>query len=293
MTQKKAEFLMVLATLGWGASYMFMKMGLESIDAYNLIALRFLLAFLVTVPILIIKKKRIDRITCLYSIVLGILLFLVFAFLLVALKTTQTSHAGFLVGLTVVFVPLIQILFAREKPSRQIVFSVSLSIVGIAFLTIKDHFTVEPGDFLCILTALTYAFHIFITNRASQKADTLNLGVLQLGVTGLLGLVFSLIFESTVLPESKPAWIAILSLALICSAYGFIIQSITQKYNSAARTGIIFSLEPIFAALFGVALLHESFGAKDLIGASLVFLGIFLSRQKPFVDMPKISKRAS
>ena len=45
-TQLKANFIMLIVTLFWGSSYLFMKMGLESIQGFNLVALRFGIAFI-------------------------------------------------------------------------------------------------------------------------------------------------------------------------------------------------------------------------------------------------------
>ncbi len=279
MSRRTAEMMMILATLGWGASYWFMKLGLESIEAFNIIAMRFLIAFLLTSPLLILQRKKINRATLFYGGILGIFLFIIMSFILIALNTTDTSNAGFLVGLTVVFVPVLQIFITKSRPAKNILFSVGLAICGIALLTLKDSLSIGSGDLLCILSALIYATHIIITKKASDKVDTLSMGILQLGSAGLLGLVFSLIFETPGWPQSNASWFGVLALAIICSAFGFITQAVTQKYNTASRTGIIFSLEPIFAALFGIVLLNEAFGFREVIGAILVLSGIYFSGQ--------------
>ena len=41
MSSKRAELLMVSVTLAWGSSYLLMKVGLNGIGPFNLIALRF------------------------------------------------------------------------------------------------------------------------------------------------------------------------------------------------------------------------------------------------------------
>ena len=46
MNSKKAEMLMVSVSFVWGSSYLLMKIGLGSIAPFNLIALRFGIAFL-------------------------------------------------------------------------------------------------------------------------------------------------------------------------------------------------------------------------------------------------------
>ena len=65
--QLKADFMMIMVTMFWGSSYLFMKMGLHSIQEFNLIALRFGIAFLLAVLvfykrfiILILKRLNMD-----------------------------------------------------------------------------------------------------------------------------------------------------------------------------------------------------------------------------------------
>ena len=59
-TQIKADLMMVMVTMFWGASYLFMKMGLHSIQEFNLIALRFGIAFLIAVLVFYRRLLKID-----------------------------------------------------------------------------------------------------------------------------------------------------------------------------------------------------------------------------------------
>lgn len=82
------------------------------------------------------------------------------------------------------------------------------------------------------------------------------------------------------MPSTTEGWVAILALSIVCSALGFILQVIAQKYTTPTRTGLIFSLEPVFAALFGYLFISEVMGFTDYIGASLVIAGIVISSIK-------------
>ncbi|MEI3597803.1 DMT family transporter [Oceanobacillus sp. SE10311] len=50
-----------------------------------------------------------------------------------------------------------------------------------------------------------------------------------------------------------------------------------QKYTTPARTELIFSLKPVFAALFGYIFINEVMGSTDYIGALLVIAGVIIS----------------
>ncbi|GAB6930334.1 DMT family transporter [Paenibacillus sp. JCM 10914] len=277
MKPLKADLLILFVTLCWGSSYLFMKMGLSSIGEFNLIALRFGLAFLLAAVILYPKLRQIDATTIRYAMVVGVILFIMFTALTFGLKTTSTSNAGFLVSLTVVFVPLLHTFLFKKRMEKKTMFSISLALIGIMLLTVKLPLTFNAGDLLCIIAALCYALHINVVSVAARKVDALNLGIMQLGFAGLYALIFSLIFENPTLPSTSDGWIAILFLSLICSGLGFILQTIAQKYTTPARTGLVFSLEPVFAAICGYWFMQEVMNSREFLGAAVVLLSVVIS----------------
>ncbi len=277
MSRKTAEMLLVLVTLGWGSSYMFMKQGLGSIEEFNLIALRFGIAFAVMMPLLIYRRKHIKRSTLAYGGLLGMFLFLLFTFLHLGLKTTSTSNAAFLLSLTVIFVPVIKMISSKEIPNRFVITGMFFAITGTAFLTLEGGLRLQAGDGLCILSSLAMSFQILLNNKAVHQVDPVSMGIIQLGTTALLGLIFSLAFETPSLPHTSDGWISVFALAIICSSFGFIVQSIAQKHTTASRTSIIFSLQPLFAALFGFLLLSETFSLEKIAGSVLIFLGVIIT----------------
>jgi len=273
----KADFLILMITLCWGSSYIFMKLGLNSIEEFNLIALRCGFAFLLSAALFHKSLRQTDLKTLKYAALLGLLLFGVFTGIMFGLKTTTTSNAGFLISLTVIFVPLIYVTVFKKKLKLSLVIGVCLAIIGIGFLTLNSELRIYPGDFLCIMGALLYAIHILITDSAAKTTNTLNLGILQLGFAGAYGLFFSFLFETPKLPNTSEGWVAVLVLSIVCSAFGYVVQPLAQKYTTPIRTGLIFSLEPLFAALFGFVFINEILPFKGYIGAALVLLGVLVS----------------
>jgi drug/metabolite transporter (DMT)-like permease len=294
ISQKKADLMIALITAAWGSSYLFMKMGLHSVGVFNLVALRFGIAFLLTAPIFYKRLCKTDRKTLLYGAILGFSLFCVLSALMFGLLTTSASCAGFLAGTTVVFVPLLQTVIYRKKPSLRITIGVILTMIGIALLTIKDTFRLDARSLLCVLAALIYAGQILLTSRFSKRAEPLTLGVLQLGFAGIFGLLFSFAFESPRLPGSPVEWFAVLALSVVCSALGFVLQPVAQKYTTPERTGILFSLEPVFSAAFGFIFLNEVLKLQGYLGAALVLAGVIVSGiNKKYMVFNQLTRRNS
>ena len=112
--------MMLIVTMFWGSSYLFMKMGLDSFQAFNLIALRFGIAFILAGVVFYKRLMHLDSKTIFYGFILGSILFLLISVVTIGLKFTSISNAGFLFSLSVVFVPLLLAIFFRKKPKKKL-----------------------------------------------------------------------------------------------------------------------------------------------------------------------------
>lgn len=164
-----------------------------------------------------------------------------------------------------------------------------MALIGIALLTLNSELHLSLGDVLCIVCALLYSCHIILTSQFTNKVDSIALGIWQLLFCGLWAFLFSFTFETTSFPADLHTWGAVLILSIVCTAIGFIIQTIAQKHTTATHTGLIFSLEPIFAAIFAYIFIGEILSTKGYIGAALVLTGILISEfnfTKLFIKKP-------
>lgn len=276
MNTKRAELLMLFVTFCWGSSYLFMKEGLGSIGPFTLVAWRFGIAFAVAALLLGKSWKKLTWAMVKEGFWVGSIVFAAFSALVIGLETTTTSNAGFITSLMVVFIPFVE-RFVYNRPIQQGIWGTSLlSVAGIGFLTLNG-LQLNPGDVLCLIGAALNAVQVCYASRLLVRMDPLILSALQFGFTGLMGLGTALLFEVPVMPSGGMGWFSVLYLGLVCSAFGFIAQLVAQKYTSSERIGILFCLEPVFAAMIGVICLHESFGWNGFIGAALVLAGVILS----------------
>lgn len=277
-TKFTANAMLLLVTIFWGFSYLFMKMGLHSIQEYNLIALRFGIAFFLAAAFFPTRLRRATAQTIRYAFILGFILFLVFSCITFGIKFTSTSNAAFLVSLTVIFVPLLVSLVARKLPANKVMIGVGLALLGVGLLTLNNQLRINLGDFLCVAGALLYATHIIITEKLTMAVDSLLLGIIQLGFAGALGFIFSLLLETPRFPINLQEWLPILALSILCSAIGFVVQTVAQQHTTSTNTGLIFSLEPVFAAIFAFLFLGEVLSAQGWLGALLVLCGVIYSQ---------------
>lgn len=281
MTQKQANLLFLLATIGWGASYLFTKFAVAEIFPFALVTYRFSIAFVITFAIFYKKLIKTTKETIFASFILGIVLCATFSSFGFAMQTANPASAGFLMATTVIFVPILMMLLSRKLASRQVLIGAAVTLAGLALFSLKGGLNLDIGTLLCLATAICYAIHIVMNNYFAKKYDVLQLGIYQLGFTAVFGTTFMLSFEPVSYPTSYSGWSSLLLLAVVCTAFGLVVQSLAQGATSAETTGFIFSLEPIFAAIFAFLFLGELLNGQELFGALFIFLGVLIANYTP------------
>ncbi len=274
----------------WGLSYTFMVLGLEVLQAYNVVALRCLIAFIIAGLIFYKKLLNTNIKTIAYAAIQGVLLFLVFALSLFGLETTSASNAGFILSLTVVLVPIFSSLLERSLPTRAVSFAIVCTMVGITVLTLKDSFTFQKGDLLMAVAAICYSIFLILNSKFTKQVESVAYGIYQLGFAGLIAIVLCLIYELPQLPSTSLGWVAILGLGIICTAFCFIAQAVVQQYTSPTHTGLIFSLEPIFASIFAIVFLSEVITTQLLIGGGLILAGNLVAQFEQIYQIRRLRK---
>lgn len=267
---------MASVALAWGSSYLMMKVGLTGVGPFNLIALRFGIAFLFMTIAFHKSYRDLTPVIFGKGIIVGIILFLLFTGMVCGVNHTTASTAGFLTSTSVILVPILECILRRRPPAKMVVLSTVLASVGLFLLTARDGFSLDKGAALCLMGALFYAIYIVVQDRIAKGEDAFLISILQLGVASLLGLLASFLFETPALPQSPATWGAVVYLGLICSAYGFVVQPIAQKHAAPERIGLIFSLEPVFSALLSFIFLHEVLAGINYLGGGLIFLAVVL-----------------
>lgn len=251
-----------------------MKDSLHRQDVYSFLACRFILAAVIMTVIrpkalLHFKKEFLLR-----GFILGTLLGAGYIFQTFGLTLTTVAKTGFITGMYAVFTPLIAAGLLKKHISKVQWFSVFIAALGLAFLSMSG-FHMGFGEFLVVISAAFYAGHIVGLSEWSAGADTYALTVLQLGTVGVICFIASL-KSGFHMPPDSGVWTAIIYTAIFASAFAFIVQTWVQSFLSATSTGIILTMEYIFAALFGVWFGHESLTLRVIIGGALVISAMYI-----------------
>lgn len=278
MSERKAEVLMASVIIARSTSFVFNKLGLGTMSAFNLLAVRFLLAF-VLLAALFGKKvvRHLDRRTVAGGALVGFIFFMVMSCEMLSLKTVNSGTVSLLENLAIIIVPLLESAIHRRLPKAMSLLCAAVAICGVALLTMEGgQFRPGTGECIALLSAFLYAVGIITIDRTSHRADSFTLGVLEVGFLGLYALIASFIFEAPRLPQTGSEWGIIAALAVVCTGFGYTLQPVAQSRIDANRASLFCALSPAFATIFGAILLHEWVTALGCVGIVLILGSILL-----------------
>ncbi len=291
--QRKADLWLVLITGFWGVSYILSDLSLTEMAPMSLNAFRFLVAFAVLAVFFRKKMHNISRETMKYAFFVGMSLVGVYTSYIYGLMHTSVSNAGFICSLPGITTPILEFIITRKKPKPILSLSLVLCTVGLALLTLNEQFRPALGDILCLGVAIFYAIDLVVTDRAVHKpeVDPLQMGILELGIVGVVTLVISLIIETPTLPQTPTVWAAALFLGIFCTGIAFVVQTVQQQYTNSTHVGLIFMLEPVFAAIAAYFFADEVLTARGYFGAVLMMVSLLLMELDLDAIKAKLGKR--
>ena len=295
-----ADAALVGTTLIWGSTFVVAKDILERWPTISYLAFRFTLAALVLGVLFPKPFVRARRAEWRAGATLGILIGGGFALQAVGLFYTTVSKSAFITGLTTPLVPFVAFILLRVRPSVENLIGVTLASIGGVLILAPQNGVVGVGDLLTLGSTALFATHITLMSIYTKRHDVGQLTVLQITVAAavfvsVLGLIkiSGGMFDSGsasrfVARESAPLlWSGrvvgqLIYLALVGTIVTFLLWTWGQSRMSATHAAIIFSLEPVFAVAFAVALrgTGEWPGGRATVGAALILAGVVVSEVK-------------
>ncbi len=272
--QIQADLWLLLVTLIWGSTFVLVKDTITKIEPCSLTAIRFAFAFLALLALFWRRVLASSRWEVLGGALIGLFLFAGYAFQTVGLQYTTAGKAGFITGLSVVIVPFAAFLILRQKPPLNAIIGVVLATIGLALLSLNEGFTIARGDLIVLGCAFSFALHIVLVGAFAPRTDTMALTTAQMGSAALASAILSWAVERPSLDLPAEVWLAALFLGVVANSFAFGVQNAAQRFTSPTHTALIFSMEPVFAALFAYLLAGETLTKRALVGCALILAGM-------------------
>ena len=285
MKQVRANLLLLLTAMIWGAAFVAQSVSMDYVGPFTFLCSRSILGGVVLLPVIAVmgkgKRKKEEakpenrKLLLLGGVCCGSMLFIGSALQQIGIQYTTAGKAGFITAMYMVLVPICGLFFGR-KPGGKTWGAVVVALVGMYLLCLYGSGiqNLSKGDLLEMLCALGFTAHILVIDRFSPKVDGVKMSCIQFFVCGILAGVFMLILETPSWESICNAAMPILYAGILSSGVGYTLQIVAQKDTQPTVASLLMSLESVFSLVFGWVLLKEAMSGVELLGCLMMFAAI-------------------
>lgn len=293
--QKKtfAFFMAALANSIFGFSFMFSDMAFEIVSPTVLLAVRFVVAFLVMNLLVLSGKFAFSLKGKPVWLLLALGLFQPILYFICenyGILYTSTAFSGTMIALVPVGSLVLSRLLLKEKTSKLQAACAFLSVFGVILTTFgSEGGQVSLAGFLLLLGAVASAcFYNITTKRATEYFNALEKTYVQFAVGSAAFVILALVqtrgdFAAQVLfPLSNgKLWIGIAYLAVLSSVGAFLLLNYAIAYISVTQISILANLSTVISILAGILFLKEPFTSWQILGAAIILVSVYGVTREP------------
>jgi len=286
-------FLMIMLIIFWGSSFVVVKQLLNNgLTPISIATFRFLLAgalFLVALgfkklasPTYNLKIERKDIFMLLALALTGVTFFFYVQY--TGIQLAGASIAAIMVCLLspILITVFSARLFGGSLVKRQFL-GIAVAAAGTFLVVFADLLNLQGsmnfllGTLILLSTPLMWASYTLLGQKIMQKYDAFLLVSYVSLLGGLCLIPFSLAEGSftLLLTMNLADWLWILYLAVTCSLLGYFLWFYVLKRAGATASTFLFG-EPLITAIFAVMFINEVLYPSIIVGAILIFIGVFL-----------------
>ena len=285
----------LLCSFIWGTGFIAQDMGMDHIGPLTFSAGRLFMGFITLLPFFFIfefskikKQKYNKRIIVTYFIFISFLLSYGNSLQQFALLYTDVANAAIYTILYVVIVPFVAYYFFSKKTHWSVLPAVLICLVGGLLLTELDNVTVRLGDGISFFNAFFWAFHIVFISRFLKIFNfPITIATFQCLLGSVFAIIPALIFETITVSNILLEWRELLYAGALSSGVAFLLQIYAQQNLNPAPVAIIFTLEGVWAAIFGWIILDQYLNEVKITGITLILAAVIFSQLASIYDKKK------
>ena len=287
----------VSCSLIWGSAFIAQDMGMDYNGPFTFTFGRLFLGFLTLIPFLLIYeykkiKPLIFKTRNIYNFLLiGFLLSMGNALQQFALLYTDVANTAVFTIFYVVLVPFVSYYFFSKFIHNSVWLAIIICLFGGILLTEFDNIQVRIGDSIAVVNALFWAFHIVFISRFLKVFNfPITIACVQCLIASFFALLPALVFENVELSNMILDGKEMIYAGVLSSGVAFLLQIYGQQNLAPAPVAIIFSLEGVFASIFGWIILSQYLNEIKIVGIVLILFAVIFSQLAPFYDKKKYGR---
>jgi len=272
----RATLWLMLTTLFWGGSFVFNKIGFREIPPVTFLFFRFSLATLLMGLLCVPRLRRLNWLTVRTGLIVGSALAATNLSFVLGVSGTSVLRAGFLNNLFVLLIPLLSLLFWRERLDRLTLRGLLLAMGGLWQLARGGAEGFSRGDLLSTLCALFIALHIICVSKLLRDEDIYLVSLVQFATVTAVGGILFLILPAQPYVISSVSAGSLAYCAIFPTVICFTLQNAYQRYTTPTKAGLIYTLDPVWSMMGGMVLLGERLTGREWVGCGLIFAAVVL-----------------
>lgn len=289
--------LLIFLAFLWGTSPILVKRGLESFSFTQVAAMRIFIAFIVSIP-LIIRRRKYFRVEYLPSLfIVGFLGTALPAFLFTKAQTEITSAlAGMLNSLVPFFALIIGLILYNDRTKWHNIIGVLIGLVGAIGLILKDaNMAVFQGNnwygLLIVAATICYALNANEIRHNLRWLDGITIAVFGFMLVGPFAgifLLFTDFSQAVATPDFGINLLYVIILAVFSSVVAVVGHTFLIQYTSTLFATSTSYVIPVFAILWGIYD-GETITLLQIVWISVILFGIYLVNKQ---DKPKFGQKS-
>lgn len=281
----KAILLNFIVVIIWSSSWVLIKIGLRDVPALTFAGLRYFLAFLFLLPFLFNRKVRqqihdFSKQEWLLLILMGIVsYFIAQGFQFLSLEHLSATTLSLLLNMTSILVMISAIFLIKELPTWLQIFGVLLNLAGTLIFFYPAGFSGNSsigflfGAICLIANAIASILGRKINHQG--KLNPIAVTMTAMGIGSVLMLISGLLWQG--LPRiSTVSIVIIVVMALINTAFTFVLWNYTLQTLTAVESSIINGTMMVFITIFAWIFLGETQNIQGVFGLLLAFAGAII-----------------
>ncbi len=245
---------------------------------------RVLFAAVVAVPWCLLKRpSRPSLNVILFTVAGGIFFAIELVLWQVALLVTSAANATLLVNLAPVWVGLGALFMFREKLGSYFWGGLVIAFIGMSLVVsggARHLANFNYGDILAIGGSFFYALYLLVTQRIRASMDTLTFLALSTTSSVVVLFVTCLVLGTPLSGFTSKAWMSLAALGLFSHLGGYLAINYALGHLRASSVSVSLLGQPVITALISIPLLGEFLSVQQIIGGTIVLIGIYLVNRR-------------
>ncbi len=282
--ESKVTFAYASVCFFWGSTFLGIKVGLNYWPPLLMAGLRFILASVLLFIFLKVRKIELKLpFESLKNIVLSGVLMLTISngLLCISEKSVSSSLSAVMLSLVPIYTVAIELQRSKvKKLSKILVLGMSISVLGVYFLTRQEMDIKLEGILLLIISGLFWSLGTLKAKEIPSEVNPLVTSMIQMLGSGILLIVFSKMSETwTGVSLNINSMMPIIYLATFGSVVAFSCYGYVIKHWTAVAAGTYTYISPIVAIALGSLLLGERITSFTIASVLLILSGTYLVKK--------------